>query len=88
LAEKQINLLENKRQTKWQQRMKQRVKLRELRQDKHHAADLARYYLDIDANGQKALYWAKINWQQAQEYKDLELLKRAQLNHSPNSKQS
>ena len=80
LAEKQINLLENKQHNKWQQRMKQRVKLRELRQDKHHASDLARYYLDIEANQEKALYWANINWQQAQEYKDLMLLNRAQLN--------
>lgn len=65
-------------QSEWQHLMTQRVQLRELRQDKFHASDLARYYLDLNKQPDKALYWAKINWQQAKLESDQQLLSRAQ----------
>ncbi|MGB1291093.1 MAG: tetratricopeptide repeat protein [Pseudoalteromonas sp.] len=64
-------------QTQWQTLMSKRVQLRELRQDVFHASDLARYYLDLDQQPDKALYWAKINWQQAKLQADQQLLARA-----------
>lgn len=64
--------------TQWQNLMAQRVALRELRQDSFHASDLAHYYLDINKQPEKALYWAKINWQQAKLDADQQLLTRAQ----------
>lgn len=65
-------------QTQWQEIMAQRVQLRELRQDKFHASDLALYYLEINPQTDKALYWAKVNWQQAKLDADKQLLARAQ----------
>lgn len=62
----------------WQTLMAQRVVLRELRQDRFHASDLAHYYLDINKQPEKALYWAEINWQQAKLDADQQLLTRAQ----------
>lgn len=62
----------------WQTLMAQRVALRELRQDRFHASDLAHYYLDINKQPEKALYWAEINWQQAKLDADQQLLTRAQ----------
>ena len=64
---------------KWQALMAERVKLREIRQDKDHAADLARYYLDIKPDAEKAEYWAVINFQQAKMATDRTLLRRALL---------
>ncbi|MGO2476823.1 MAG: tetratricopeptide repeat protein, partial [Pseudoalteromonas sp.] len=61
----------------WQQRMSKRVELRELRQDTFHASDLALYYLSIDKQTEKALYWANINWQQAKLDADKQLLSQA-----------
>lgn len=63
--------------TQWQKRVKERMELRELRQDLYHASDLTLFYLDIEPSAEKALYWAEVNWQQAQEYKDQRLLERA-----------
>jgi len=62
---------------KWQNMMEKRVKLREIRQDSYHAADLARYYLDVKQEPEKAKYWAKINWSQAKMANDKALLARA-----------
>jgi tetratricopeptide (TPR) repeat protein len=61
----------------WQNIFAQRVALRELRNDSLHAAELARYYLDVNIKPEKALYWAEINWQVAQQYGDRTLLDRA-----------
>jgi tetratricopeptide (TPR) repeat protein len=61
----------------WQQRLTQRIEIRLQRNDTAHAADIAQYYLDIVPNPIKALYWARINWQQAKLGSDERLLKRA-----------
>ena len=61
IAEKKLNTT----QYKWQNAMKQRVELREIRHDSFHASDLANYYIHVQPNKSKALYWANINWQQA-----------------------
>lgn len=57
-----------------QQLMQQRVLLREQRQDTLHSADLAHYYLRLKPDQQKALYYARLNYQQAQEPDDHQLL--------------
>jgi hypothetical protein len=62
----------------WQQQLAERVALREQRQDSAHANELARYYLDINSQPQKALLWAKLHWQNSREYNDRKLLERAQ----------
>lgn len=62
---------------KWQQYMSQRVALRELRKDEFHASDIALYYLNVDEQPEKALYWAEINWQQAKLDADKQLLNQA-----------
>ena len=64
--------------THWQTSFAQRVALRELRQDSAHAADLARYYLDVNVQPDKALFWAEINWHVARLSVDRALLERAQ----------
>lgn len=61
----------------WQQRLTQRINIRLQRNDTAHAADIARYYLDIMPDPIKALHWAKINWQQAKQTPDERILKRA-----------
>lgn len=62
---------------KWQWAFAQRVKLREQRHDSLHASDLAQYYLKVDVQPKKALYWAKINWQIARQTNDRMLLEQA-----------
>ena len=64
--------------THWQTQVRERIALREQRDDQAHAADLAMYYLDIAPDSIKALYWAERNWQQAREASDKNLLVRAQ----------
>ncbi len=61
----------------WQTAANQKIKLRELRQDKVHAADLAYFYLYITESAQQAKYWANINYQAVKEPTDLLLWKRA-----------
>ena len=73
---------------RWQALMAQHIQLREQRHDTQHAADLARYYLDIKPKPEKALYWAEVNWRVAREPYDKALLSRArkiqpQLKSSP-----
>jgi predicted Zn-dependent protease len=63
----------------WQKLLAERIELRIARHDKFHSADLARYYLDISPDPKLALYWAKINWQQARLNDDKQLLDRALL---------
>lgn len=64
--------------THWQTQVRERIALREQRDDQAHAADLAMYYLDIAPDPVKALHWAERNWQQAREASDKQLLVRAQ----------
>ena len=65
------------RATRWQTLLSKRIELRERRQDNFHAADLALYYLTVEDNSDKALYWATINWQQAKLESDKTLLAKA-----------
>ncbi len=64
--------------TTWQQAATDRAALRLLRDDRFHAADLARYFLYVQPNRQKALYWAEQNLQQSRQHDDLKLLENAQ----------
>lgn len=83
LAEQTLNanstLAKNLLNSGWKKRLSQRIEIRLQRNDTAHAADIARYYLDIQPNPLKALHWAKINWQQAKRGSDKRLLERAQL---------
>jgi hypothetical protein len=65
------------KQPVWQPQLRERIALRELRDDQSHASDLAIYYLDIVPDTKKAVYWAERNWQQARETADKNLLVRA-----------
>ncbi|MFT5939898.1 MAG: hypothetical protein ACI8R9_002020, partial [Paraglaciecola sp.] len=49
----------------WKTRFAQRIEIRLQRNNTAHAADIARYYLNIQFLAEQALFWAKINWQQA-----------------------
>ena len=62
---------------KWEEQIRQRVKLRILRQDEEHAFDIALYYMHIEKQMDKAYEWAKINWQQAKLQEDSALLSKA-----------
>lgn len=68
---------ENSKRPYWQNVFAQRVVLRELRNDNLHAAELARYYLDVNIQPEKALHWARVNWQVAQQHGDRKLLDQA-----------
>lgn len=83
LAEHQLNSRQNTHHDRWKQLISQRVRLRELRQDNHHAGELAQYYLWLEHNPAKAKHWATLNWQQAQEHKDKQLLDAALLAQHP-----
>ncbi|HJS13494.1 MAG TPA: hypothetical protein VJ795_00345 [Rheinheimera sp.] len=65
LAEQQLG-----KGQEYQLLMQQRVSLREQRQDTLHSADLAHYYLRLAPDPKKALYYARLNVQQAQEPDD------------------
>jgi len=81
LAEKKAN-----KDTHWQTLLTERVQLREQRQDSLHSSELALYYLDINPNPGKALYWAKTNFANTREYNDKKLLARAEeANQTPNA---
>ena len=73
LAEKKLN-----QKNYWRDLLTERVQLREQRQDSLHSNELALYYLDINPNPQKALYWAKTNFSNTREYNDKKLLTRAE----------
>lgn len=77
LAEKNLPSTDDLRGDTWSRLLHQRMALREQRGDTEHASELARYYIDIETNAQKALHWAEINWQSAREYSDKKLLERA-----------
>ncbi|WP_347330306.1 hypothetical protein [Marinimicrobium locisalis] len=61
----------------WQAYVKARMALRVQRRDVEHASDVARYYLQLDPDPEKALHWAKLNWQSAREHSDRKLLLKA-----------
>ncbi|WP_339897643.1 hypothetical protein [uncultured Gilvimarinus sp.] len=63
---------------RWQALMQARVALREARGDREHAAQMARYYLDLQPNAARALHWATLNTLSSREYTDNELLRRAE----------
>jgi tetratricopeptide (TPR) repeat protein len=65
--------------THWQRLLSERIALRLARHDTFHSADLTRFFLDIAPDPERALYWAKINWQHAKLYDDKQLLDRAQI---------
>lgn len=62
---------------KWQQRMQQRVAIREWREDNEHAAQLARYYLDVAPDKDKALHFASLHFEHSKTATDAALLARA-----------
>ncbi|ROQ19897.1 hypothetical protein EDC38_0488 [Marinimicrobium koreense] len=62
---------------RWKDYVEGRMALRLQRQDTHHASDLARYYLEVDPQPEKALHWAEINWEKAREHSDRRLLQQA-----------
>ncbi|WP_157209806.1 tetratricopeptide repeat protein [Marinimicrobium agarilyticum] len=62
---------------KWQDYIASRMTLRVQREDTEHAADLARYYLHLEPNPEKALHWAEVNWESAREHADRQLLLQA-----------
>lgn len=76
IAEKSLG--ESTRQF-WQNQLGERVALREQRQDKQHANELARYFLDVNQNPHKALYWAQLHYENSREASDKQLVERAQL---------
>lgn len=61
----------------WQGQLQRRMTQREQRADTEHASELALYYLDINPQPQRALHWARINWQSAREHNDRKLFERA-----------
>ncbi|MBV7263641.1 tetratricopeptide repeat protein [Photobacterium sp. WH24] len=62
----------------WQVRCLNRITLREQRQDASHAGLLASYYLLLGDRPDRALFWARINWQQNRLLSDRQLLLRAE----------
>ncbi len=78
MAEKKVypvNQLSSQKARYWQQLAAQRINLRVNRQDSFHAADITKYFLFIEPSPEKALKWAKVNYQQAQLFEDKELLR-------------
>lgn len=67
----------SKNGTLWTQAMAQRVAMRAWRDDGVHAAQLARYYLDIQPDPLKALKYARLNWEHGKTRADKILLERA-----------
>ena len=80
MAEVQSNrdLNPNGTQKKWQSSAKNRVTLRLQRNDTYHAADLSRFYIYIEPNPEKALFWAQQNLAQSLSHEDYALHKKAQ----------
>ncbi|RYG09944.1 MAG: hypothetical protein EOO07_23010 [Chitinophagaceae bacterium] len=61
----------------WGKKLSERVNLREQRQDIQHANEVARFYLDIQSQPEKALHWATLHTQHSREINDKKLLERA-----------
>lgn len=62
----------------WQPAMAARVELRIKRDDRYHAADLARYFLYVEPDKARALLWATRNYQQSKLHEDSLLLAEAE----------
>ncbi|OHU86250.1 MULTISPECIES: tetratricopeptide repeat protein [Pseudoalteromonas] len=73
IAEQQLNT-----RSYWTSQLKVRIELRSDRQDMMHAADIARFYIDVESHPKQALEWANINWSMSKLAADKELLQRAQ----------
>jgi hypothetical protein len=74
IAEKHLSLDND---SPWQKQTSARVEIREQRQDSSHAADLARFYIEVSPDPVKAEYWASLNWQFAKLPADAQLLRQA-----------
>ncbi|WP_223668561.1 tetratricopeptide repeat protein [Kangiella shandongensis] len=72
-AEKEMQLVP----ANYQKLAQQLVELRQRRNDKLHAADIAYYFIFIAQNPEQALKWAKLNWQQVKEPSDKHILQQA-----------
>ncbi|MFT4789783.1 MAG: hypothetical protein ACI95X_002623 [Paraglaciecola sp.] len=68
----------NSTQQKWQSSAKNRVTLRLQRNDTFHVAELSRFYIYIEPNPEKALFWAQQNLAQSLSHEDYALHKKAQ----------
>ncbi len=77
LAERAVNRAQGDQSRLWRHRADARFARREQSGDRHHAGDMARYYLDLADQPRKALQWAEINWRQVREPRDFILLERA-----------
>ncbi|WP_139043489.1 tetratricopeptide repeat protein [Idiomarina sp. A28L] len=62
----------------WVDYAKQRIQLREIRNDKLHSADIAYYFTYVEPKPEAALHWAEINYSVAKEPFDRKLLEHAQ----------
>ena len=62
--------------TRWQKQAQQRIAMREWRKDWSHAAYIARYYLEVKQDADKAHHFAQVNWQYAKGLEDKQLLSR------------
>lgn len=72
IAEKQMNT-----GSYWAEQTLARVQLRIQRNDRFHAGEIARFYIDIAPNPDKALHWAEENWRMTKLAADKKLLNEA-----------
>ncbi|WAJ70438.1 tetratricopeptide repeat protein [Catenovulum adriaticum] len=72
IAEKQMNT-----GTYWAEQTLARIQLRIQRNDRFHASEIARFYIDIAPNPSKALHWAEENWRMTKLAADKKLLEAA-----------
>ena len=71
--------VKNKRATDWAAQLRDRFQAAELRGDRLHEQEAARFELDIEGNAAKAMALAKRNYQIQKEPRDAEILMRAAL---------
>ncbi len=62
----------------WRQKLDAVMQHRLASHDTHHAGEVARYLLHFNHQPERALHWAKINWQQSKLPQDKALLDQAQ----------
>ncbi len=72
LAEQAINA-----PVHWQTQLSNRIRLRIQREDKFHAAEIARFFIEVEPNPVSAIHWAEINWQMSKLEADRQLLQQA-----------
>lgn len=61
----------------WQPKTAERINLRVLRDDVLHSSEIARYYIEVTKDPDKAVYWAQRNWEISKFKSDQELLSKA-----------